>query len=237
MPEPIFPPLLRGESSGAGHDPFTKAIAAATLGTDAGLVVHDVTGDMLRAAMVFAPECTLTQSMAMVFAVEIGFADALGALGPPEVGVHFDWPGGLRINGARCGRVRAAASTTDPATEPDWLVVGLELPLRSQSNDPGMTPEDTVLFEEGCSEVVPVALLESWARHALVWIHRWDTEGMAPLHAEWRSRAHGIGQPISLHLTGAEQTGTFMGLDEYGSALIRDADQTKLVPLTDMLED
>lgn len=237
MPEPTFPPLLRGEASGAGHDPFAKAISAATLGTDAGLVVYDVSADMLRAAMVFAPECPLRQAIAMVLALKIGFADALGALAPPEVGVHFDWPSGLRVNGARCGRVRAAASTDDPAAEPDWLVVGLELPLRWQTQDPGLTPEDTVLYEEGCADVEPERLLESWARHSLVWIHRWDSEGMAPLHADWRARAYAMGKPITVSLKGRSIEGTFMGLDEEAGALIRDGDETALVPLTDMLED
>ena len=40
------------------------------------------------------------------------------------MGVHFDWPGGILVNGARCGAFRAAAASDDPEGVPLWLVVG-----------------------------------------------------------------------------------------------------------------
>ena len=92
-----FPPLLRGEPVQAGVDPMGHACARATMGCDPGLVVHNEGGDTLRVALVLAPEAPLADAMAMVFAVAVGFSDALGALAPPEVGVHFDWPDGLRL--------------------------------------------------------------------------------------------------------------------------------------------
>ena len=35
---PTFPPLLRGEETLHGMDPFAKAVASATLGTNPGLI-------------------------------------------------------------------------------------------------------------------------------------------------------------------------------------------------------
>lgn len=236
--EPDFPPLFRGEAAGAGMDPFVKAIAAATIGVDPGLIVYQLEPERMRAAMVLTPETRLEDAMAMAFAASLGFGDALGVLAPPEVGLHIDWPAGLRVNGAKCGNIELAASTNDPAVEPDWLVVGLDLAIFPSDSDPepGEDPDRTSLVEEGCGEVSPPRLLESWARHTLVWINSWLEDGMAPLHADWRSRAFSMGDEISLTLNGTAYSGTFVGIDEKGGLLLRNGDTTDLLPLTSMLK-
>lgn len=235
---PSFPPLFRGEAASPGVDPFAKAIAAAIIGTDPGLIVHQLEPERLRAAIVLAPEAPLEDAMAMVFAAALGFADAFGALAPPEVGMHMDWPGGLRVNGAKCGQLHASASDPTPDREPAWLVIGLDLPIfpTNAADEPGHTPDVTTLIEEGCAEVAPTELLEHWSRHMLVWINTWLDEGIAPLHAEWRARAHALGEEIALTLQGNTHTGTFVGLDEKGGLLLRNGDQTSVLPLTAMLE-
>lgn len=235
---PAFPPLLRGEAAGDGIDPFAKATSAAIVGTDPGLVIYQLEPHRMRAAIVLAPEAPLEDAMAMTFAASLGFADALGALAPPEVGVHFDWPATIRVNAAKCGRIHVAASTDDPAKEPDWLVVGLDLPIFpiKDAAEPGEIPDATTLTEEGCAEVAPTHLLESWTRHTLVWINRWLADGIAPLHADWRSRAFSMGDEITVDIKGEPHTGTYVGIDEKGGLLLRVGDETTLYPLTTMLE-
>lgn len=228
-----FPPLFRGETAPHGIDPFAQAISTAALGCDPGLIVHNEGGDQMTGALVLAPDAPLGDAMAMAFAAGLGFSDALGALAPPEVGVHFDWPAVIRINGAKAGRIRAAASTSDPAATPDWLIVGFELALRlADGQEPGAEPDQTALFEEGCAEVDPYRLLESWSKHTLVWINEWLDGGNRKLHADWRSRAYAMGEEV----TALDQTGMFMGLDEACGMLLRQGDDTRLIPLTDMLE-
>jgi len=225
-----FPPLMTGEPAGPGQDPFDLARQKAELGVDAGLVVYDLGADTLRAALVLAPEVPLAQAMAMLPTCGIGFQNALGALAPPEVAVHLDWEGGLRINGARCGSLRIAASTDDPAAQPDWLVVALELPLWPQG-DGGETPDQTALYAEGCAEVTAPRLLESWTRHCLHWINRWDEGDLKALHAEWQGLAHGIGEDRQQ----AGLNGTFLGVDADFGMLLRDDTTTHLIPLTTVL--
>lgn len=228
-----FPPLFRGETAPPGVDPFAQAISTAALGCDPGLIVHNEGGDQMIAALVLAPDAPLGDAMAMTFAAALGFSDALGALAPPEVGVHFDWPSAIRINGAKAGRIRAAASTKDQAKTPDWLIVGFELALRlTDGQEPGAEPDQTALFEEGCSEVDPYRLLESWSKHTLVWINEWLDGGNRKLHADWRARAYAMGEEV----TALSETGVFMGLDEACGMLLRQGGETKLIPLTDMLE-
>ncbi len=236
MSEPVFPPLMTSQPVEANVDPFENACARATLGCDSGLVVHRIDADWLRAAIVFAPEVPLKDAVIMLAVCGVGFQNALGALAPPEVAVHLEWDGRIRINGASCGRLRMAASpddqTGDLEAEPDWLVIGLELPLLPQSDTPGNRPDETTLFEEGCSDVAPVQLLESWARHTLVWINRWTGEGVQPLHEAWRGLAHNMGEEITLY----GLTGSFLGVDERFGMLLRQQDTTELLPLTRLLE-
>ena len=111
MNTPSFPPLFSGLAVESQVDPFDKACAEAARGCDAGLVVHDLGANTLRAALVFAPDVQLADAMAMLPLCGVGFQNALGALGPPEVAVHLEWAGGLRINGANCGTLRVAASS------------------------------------------------------------------------------------------------------------------------------
>lgn len=232
MTTPTFPPLFSGLSVEGQIDPFDKACVEATRGCDAGLVVHNLSANDLRAAIVFAPDVALQDAMAMLPLCGVGFQNALGALAPPEVSVHLDWAGGLRINGASCGGLRVAASGDDPTAEPDWLVVGLTLPLWPTSDDPGHTPDQTALYAEGCADVNAVDLLESWVKHTLVGINTWLEEGSKPLHSEWRGLAYGIGEDVTMQ----GRTGTYLGIDERFGMLLRDAESTHLIPLTKLLE-
>lgn len=231
MPDPLtFPPLLWGEE--ALSDAFDHAVMKATLGCDAGLVTYKIGLSRVEAAMVFAPEVPIDAAMVMLPLCATGFQNALGALAPPEVAVHLEWSGGIRLNGASCGRFRVKAAETTGDAPPAWLVVGFELPLRADFEDTGHTPDQTALYEEGCADVAPDALVEAWARHTLSWIARWEESGGRAIHAEWRGLAHGVGEPAER----GQLSGTFLGVDENFGMLLRDDTGTHLVPLTDLLE-
>ena len=75
----------------------------------------------------------------------IGFKMRL-ARAPPEVAVHLEWNGRIRVNGAKCGGFQIAASTTDADQQPDWLCIGLDLPLwpaHEEMGKPQMRPRFT----------------------------------------------------------------------------------------------
>ncbi len=230
LPEVTFPPMMSGEAVATGIDPFDLARQRAELGVDAGLVVHDLGANTLRAALVLAPDVPLRQAMAMLPVCGLGFQNALGALAPPEVAVHLDWDGGLWVNGAACGTLKVAASDDRPDEVPAWLVIALDLPLWPEG-DGGETPDQTALYAEGCVDVAAPRLLESWTRHCLHWINRWDNGELKAVHESWRGLAHGLGEDT----TRGSLSGTFLGVDEEFSMLLRDDDTTHLIPLTSLL--
>lgn len=231
-PAPVFPPLFEGRAT-AGADPFAQACDAAAQGCDAGLVLHDLGHDRLRAALVFAPEVACTQAMAMLPLCGVGFQHALGALAPAEVAVHLGWDGAIFVNGGRCGALRIAAAPTAPEEVPDWLVVGLSLDLWPATEDTGLTPDRTALYAEGCAEVDARLLLEAWVRHTLVEINAWEEGGTARLHRDWSGLAQDLGKEVEI----AGRRGTFQGLDENFGMLLKTETTTDLIPLTHLLTD
>ena len=228
---PAFPPLLTGVPVPARLDPFDKAVAAAmTDEIDAGTVFYAEDDAAFRTAVVLVPETPLAEAVGVALAVELGLSDALGALAPPEVAVQFDWPDRIKVNGARAGRMRLNASTDQVDATPDWLVVGLDLAVQPLPGDPGERPGETSLHEEGCVDITTPALIESWSRHMLGWIHRFVSDGLAPVHAEWRGKCDLLGEEV-----GHPEAGTFLGLDERGGMLLRVGSETRLIPLTTLL--
>lgn len=236
LADPTFPPLFQGLRLDGGIEPFSKACAIAALGCDSGTIVYNIGSNRMAAAIVFAPEINLEDAMAMLPACGVGFQNALGALAPPEVSVHLGWQGKIYINGASCGAFTVAASTDDPCAAPDWLTVGFALPLLpTVDRDASASPDQTTLFEEGCVEVSPAELLESWSRHTLVWINRWSDDGPEALHREWRGLANGIGEDKEVDWQGERLSGKFLGVDEKFGMLLRKGDDTHLLPLSGLL--
>lgn len=224
-----FPPLLTGYA--VAGDPYEAALSAVRE-VDPGAVFYGPDDTTMRAAVVLAPETALSEAVGVCFAVALGLNDAIGALAPPEVAVHFEWPGGFRVNGAVCGAMRACASTDDPKCEPDWLVIGTEVPVAlGPGVEPGEMPNQTTLHAEGCGDITVPDLIETWARHMMNWLHIFLTDGFAPLHENWRGRAFKLGEAVT-----APVPGTFVGLDEWGGMILKDQERTRILPLTRLLE-
>ena len=224
-----FPPLLTGMA--VAGDPFDAAVAAAEE-ADPGTVFYLPDELAFSAAVVLAPETPLREAVSVSFAISLGFNDALGALAPPEVGLHLVWPDRFRVNGALCGGLRARASTADPAAVPDWLVIGIDVPMVPEAGvEPGEVPDETCLAEEGCGEIRGPDLIEAWARHMMNWLHIYLTDGFQPLHEDWRARAHALGDKVE-----APERGVFVGLDESGGMILKTEAGTRILPLTDILE-
>lgn len=224
-----LPPLFSAQDA-KGRDPFAVAIAAAVAGCDAGLVVYDLAADTLRAAIVFAPDVPLKEAVAMLPVCGVGFQNALGSIGPPEVAVHLGWDGTIYVNGGICGALRMASAEPHEGMV-DWLVIDLTLSLWPTNDETGLTPDMTALYAEGCAEVNAAELLEAWVRHTLVGINTWTESGTKQLHRDWVGLAHGLTGEV----TAAGQTGGFIGVDETMGLLLKIAGKATLIPLTENL--
>ena len=231
--DPRLPPLYRLEAVDAGTDAFARARALAAGVAEDATVVWSRRDDRLDCAVIFRADAPLRDALPVVYPVALGLGDAFGALAPPIVGLHFRWPDRFEVNGALAGGLRAGwDSGIAPEDVAGWLIVGICMIVAPREAG---SPERTSLHEEGCAEITVIGLLESFSRHALAWINRWQDDGFAPVREAWLSRGAGLNGEVAVALGDRRIAGRFAGLDERGNLLLTIDRRTQTVALTDAL--
>ena len=231
MSDPRLPPLYRLTVVEPDSDAFARALDLTAGPAEDGTIVWSRRPDRLDSAVFFRPEAPLIEALPVIYSVALGLGDAIGALAPPIVAVHFRWPDRIEVNGTLAGGLRAGWGGGTAEDASPWLVVGVGLLVAGAAAD----AERTTLQEEGCPEVTTVDLLESFGRHALAWINRWQADGFAPVRGAWLSRAAGLDGEGALELGDGPVAGRFVGLDEQGNLLLMIDGRTRTVSLADAL--
>ncbi|MDI3306356.1 MAG: biotin/lipoate--protein ligase family protein [Acetobacteraceae bacterium] len=171
----VFAPVVMLREGG---DALARAVALAPE-QGAGTLAWVRAYGRAEAAVVLEPEMPLGPARLAFLAACNAAADALAALGPPEVPIQLRWPGTVLVNLGACGEVRLAIppGTAEDAV-PDWLVVGMELRLAFPvGHEPGLDPGNTCLAEEGFADITPAMLTEAWARHLMAGLDEWQARG------------------------------------------------------------
>ncbi|CAA9324968.1 MAG: hypothetical protein AVDCRST_MAG90-1196 [uncultured Microvirga sp.] len=154
----------------------------------AGAFVHVGRFDLVEFAVVLEPEEPLRLARRGFFAGMVALAQAIGAFGPAEKAVEFEWPDAVRFDGARVGggRLGWPVDCPDDAT-PEWLVFGASLAAaRIGGAEPGLSPMLTTLEDEGFEDGRVVA--ESFGRHLMLAFDAWSERGFAPIEAAYLRR-------------------------------------------------
>lgn len=203
---------------------FDAAVAAAAKGeASAGDLYWSGDEAVLQVSVVLEPECDEAKALQMLFVMMVAFADSFGAAGPPEIGIFYQWPNGLRITGASIGQARVAVSSEQVDGIPKWMAVGIEVQMLPHQDkvEPGYDLLRTSLWEEGAGELDRVMLIESFARHFLTWVHNWSEDGFKPVYEAWIGRALGHKERCEIRWQGKVHKGTFLSIDEEGQMLLR----------------
>lgn len=199
MQYPQLPPLLSLKPLAPGDDPFDAAVAAARAGKgEAGDFYWSQRLDRIELAIVLEPETPLAESLTMLPLAMVAFGDALGAIGPPVLAVHFRWPDAVDVNGGFVGGFRVATAEAESDEDvPDWLVVsfGIAVQMDLMDDAPGRKVSETTLYDEGCGDITVDELTESFARHFLTWVNRWQEEGFEPVRLAWWARLKQTEEP------------------------------------------
>jgi BirA family biotin operon repressor/biotin-[acetyl-CoA-carboxylase] ligase len=227
LDDPRFPPLLKGHPVAPGVAACACAIDALREGSaGAGDLFWSRSEDRLNMAVVLEPDVGLRKAAQMQHVMMVAFADAFGAISPPEIAVHVRWPGDILVNGAKAGEIATfVGEAAAEDAEPDWMVVSLDVAITLDLSvpDPGERMDATTLHEEGAGEVDRTQLLESVSRHFLTWIDTWQHEGFRPVHDNWTGRLPDDGKPVSVRDGSRQLTGEMTGLDEEGNLLFKTA--------------
>ena len=181
----VFTPIIALREAG---DALARAVAEAPA-QGAGTLVWVRSWARIEAAVVLEPEHPLAAARPALLVALTAFADAAGALGPPEVPLTFEWPATIRVNGAVVGtaRLAAPAGCAEDAV-PDWLVVGIEVAFAAPDQDPGRDPDRTTLFEEGYVETTPAEMTAAWARHLMATLADWQGRGFRVVAERYLAR-------------------------------------------------
>lgn len=197
------PSLYSPVAIDAAGDATAAAEKLARSGADPATLVWARREDRLDTAVVLGPETPFTEALLVAYVTAVAIGDTLGALIPPAVPVTFGWPDRILLNGATVGGIRILHAAMESDAVPDWMVVGLQIAIKLDlTADPGVAANRTSLAEEGIVDVGAVDLLESFSRHFLFWINRWQDEGFAPVKTAWLGRAAGYGPNQDMELAG-----------------------------------
>ncbi len=217
--EPVLPPIyVAARVDSAAGSPKASLLRRAADSPEGTLFWSDARG-RLALALLLVPDGPFDESAPVAIAAVVALGDAIGALAPPIVGVTNTWPDRIEVNGALVGGVTLDPVGSDPMA-PERLILGVEIAVVSDPDlEPGQTPELTSLTEEGCGEITPVLLLESFARHFLAWLHRWEEDGFAPVRSAWLVRGPRPGAPVTA-VGGTAIEGRFRELGPTGELVI-----------------
>ena len=246
LADPEFPPLIRGIATGTKENPADNALAGAANGElGAGDLVWSKDLSTARLAIILEPEVTAERALCMVPLAMVTVADSIGAIGPPNLPITFDWPKTIFANGAVVGGVDMYFPDGARKQDiPDFAVLALNLDIfwssdrnRQAGNallEPGKDLTRTVLHEEGAGDLDRTLIIESWARHFLAWVDTWEQDGFKSVHENWLFRANNRNETVTVKTRSGSEQGTLLGMDEHGGLLLRQENNTRLLALGDL---
>lgn len=204
-------------------DAFAHAISIAAE-EGAGTLVYVGRFDLAEFAVVLEPEEPLAQARRAFYAGMAALAEALAALAQPETAVNITWPDALTVNHGLVGGGRLAWPQGIAEDEtPPWLVFGAMIRTVSMTGvEPGLTPLSTALEEEGFTDGMSNAVVESFARNLMVAIDSWQESGFAAVARNYLLRL-----PV--------EKGLRRDIDDNGDLMVRrmgkaTAERKKLLP-------
>lgn len=157
--------------------------------------------DLLEMAVVLAPAEPLATARRAFYVGMIALADAVASHCPPEKALTFDWPGTLRLDGARIGGGRLGwPLRCREAAIPDWLVFSsMLIAAKVGPEEAGPTPLSTSFEDEGFDPRARENVAESFARHLLLNFNRYESDGFVPVATHYLrhlAQQYGAAHPL-----------------------------------------
>jgi biotin-(acetyl-CoA carboxylase) ligase len=178
-PEPIeLPPPFTLVRLRESRDAFGHAMSMAEE-SGAGTLTYVGRFDLAEFAVVLEPNEPLRAARRAFYAGMVALTDALRAWAPPNKAIAIDWPDAIRVDSGLVGGGRLgwplAAKEDEP---PRWLVFGAMIrTVAMTDHEPGLYPLASALDQEGFGDAGAVQITESFARHLMLMIDAWQTDG------------------------------------------------------------
>ncbi len=186
---PVMPPGFTLVPLREAGDAFAHAIRIAPE-AGAATLVWVRRFDLVEFALVLEPDAPLMTARLAHYLCMNALADALSVHCPPERPILFNWPDALiydhgLIGGGRIGWPEGCAEDETP----DWLVFGAMVRASRPSPFEDQPTLTGVAMDEGGFEEVDAAdLVESFARHLMLNVSRWQSDGSKAAVRRWLDR-------------------------------------------------
>jgi BirA family biotin operon repressor/biotin-[acetyl-CoA-carboxylase] ligase len=134
--------------------------------------------------------------------------------------LRLKWPNDVLIGEAKCAGILPESQMGRGSSE---VVVVIGIGINLTSHPTGLGRAATHLAAHGVS-LAPEAMLGFLAEAIQRWLEAWDRgAGFSRVRAAWLGYAGAVGESLTVD-TGRERiAGTFLGLDDGGALLMRDA--------------
>lgn len=175
----------------------------------------------LYCSLILRPECPVGRAAEFGFIAALAIYDTIGSLAEPGTQANVKWPNDVLVHDRKVAGILLETEGSGKDM-PDWVVLGVGINVESFPADTEFPA--TSLREEGLGTVQVVDVLQSFARHFLVWTTRWLDDGFEPVRQNWAWRAKGIGKPIEVRLEKETLTGTFREMDASGALVLDQGD-------------
>jgi len=228
-----LPPVYRLVAVAAGQNPEARARELAAEGADPATIVCADRSDRLDCSVVLHPGMKLAEARLVVYVAMLGLGDALGAVVPPGIDVTYRWPNVIEANIGPAARI---GLFSPGGRLPPWMTLRAVVAVSTAvDGDPDAPAFETTIADEGGPEVTVTELLESYTRHLLSWMNRWEEDGFAPVRAMWLRHAPSHGQKIQVLVGKRRLTGLFRDIADDGAMILQGPRATRNIPLVSML--
>ena len=185
------------------------------------------------ASLIVRPEVTADRAAELGFVTGCAVFDAIGEVCEPGFECRLKWPNDILVNRAKIGGM-LLETAGKPGQSVDYVIIGLGVNLRTHPDD---TPYPATNFASEGQLIPDDVFLEAFARHFMDWAGRWVDQGFAPIRAQWKWRAFGIGQEITVNLGKEKVIGIFEDLADDGCLILGQNGTTRRISAGDVLYD
>ena len=178
-----------------------------------GNVWSSLPGNLFMSVLL-RPKTSAARIGQLSFLCGVAVANVLESFLPAGNAVHLKWPNDVLLNGKKLAGILLETEHQGVQTTP-WVVAGIGVNITD-------APAGAVsLRHVGVTSYDAGHLLEFICTELYMLVKKWEKGGFQDIRQAWLSRAWKLGEPISARLPKETLTGTFEGLDQMGSLLLR----------------
>ena len=188
-----------------------------------------------HATLLTFPQGRATEVALRSFAIALALRDAFVALtGLPE-SFALKWPNDVLLNAQKVAGILLESSGSGGMIQHLAIGVGVNLIAAPDPSllEPGALLAVSLMQDTGL-KIAPETFLDALAPAYARWEAVLETDGFAPLRAEWLSHAARLGETLTARTGTATHQGCFETIDLQGNLILRRSHDTLAIPAADV---